>query len=128
SGCRGDYAARRLCSPDAAEFKSFVTAVGKRYPSVHLWSVWNEPNQAGWLTPQYTTTSKGATPAAPHIYRDLVYAAADALHATGHASDQLLLGETAPIGRHSGSLSTRSMNPVEFWRELLCLDSKGRAL
>jgi hypothetical protein len=128
SDCKGDYQTRRLCSPDPDDFKDFVTALGKRYPTVHIWSVWNEPNQAGWLTPQYTVTSKGATPAAPHLYRELVYSAHDALAATGHKNDQLLLGETAPIGQHSGSLSTRSMNPVEFWRELLCLDSNGRAL
>ena len=48
-------------------FSGFVEAVGKRYsgtyrdengvrrplPRVALWSIWNEPNQPGWLSPQW---------------------------------------------------------------------------
>ena len=44
----------------AAEFGHFVTALGRRYsgdvagvPRVDYWSLWNEPNQSGWLTPQW---------------------------------------------------------------------------
>jgi hypothetical protein len=40
----------------------------------------------------------------------------------------MLLGETAPIGRTTGPLAKRSMPAVDFWRELMCLDSKGRRL
>jgi hypothetical protein len=90
--------------------------------------MWNEPNQGGWLTPQYEITSKGATPAAPHRYRNLVKAATAGLANAGHSGDQVLLGDTAPIGRTSGALATRTMPPVEFWRELMCLDTKGRKL
>jgi hypothetical protein len=128
SECSGDYTARRICKPSPQEFGAFVTAIARRYPSVRRWSVWNEPNQGGWLTPQYEITSKGATPAAPHRYRKLVQAATAGLANAGHSGDQVLLGETAPIGRTSGSLATRSMPAVDFWRELMCLDSKGRKL
>ena len=128
SECRGDYEARRICKPSPAEFGAFVTALGRRYPSVKRWSMWNEPNQGGWLQPQYSITSKGATPDAPHRYRKLVQAGTAGLAAAGHGGDQILLGETAPIGRTSGPLATRSMPAVDFWRELMCLDSKGRKL
>jgi hypothetical protein len=128
SDCSGDYNARRICRPNPEEYGAFVTAIARRYPSVRRWSIWNEPNQGGWLTPQYSITSKGATPEAPHRYRRLVQAATAALAATGHGNDQVLLGETAPIGRTGGALATRSLSPVVFWRELLCLDSRGRAL
>ena len=64
--------------PNAGDFKEFVTAVGRRYsgewrdeheqpalipllppvkemgppiPRVTMWSIWNEPNHGGWLTP-----------------------------------------------------------------------------
>jgi hypothetical protein len=128
SECSGDYTARRICKPSPEEFGAFVTAIARRYPSVRRWSVWNEPNQGGWLTPQYEITSKGATPAAPHRYRKLVQAATSGLADAGHSGDQVLLGETAPIGRTRGSLATRSMPAVDFWRELMCLDTKGRKL
>ncbi|MEA2479940.1 MAG: hypothetical protein QOJ07_1862, partial [Thermoleophilaceae bacterium] len=128
SDCRGDYSERRTCQPDPKEFGDFVTALARRYPQVTRWSIWNEPNQAGWLTPQYAVTSAGATPSAPHRYRLLVQSATAPRAAAGHGGDQILLGETAPLGKHSGTLSTRSLPPVDFWQELLCLDSKGRAL
>src|SRR3954447_5208655 len=64
SECSGDYAARRICKPSPQEFGAFVTAIARRYPSVRRWSIWNEPNQGGWLTPQYEITSKESTHAA----------------------------------------------------------------
>jgi hypothetical protein len=128
SDCRGTYDQRRICRPNPTEFGNFVTAVAKRYPSVKRWSIWNEPNLGSWLTPQYSVGSKGALPEAPHRYRSLVQSATSALRSNGHSSDQILLGETAPIGKTSGDLSTRSVQPVVFWRELFCLDSKGKAL
>jgi hypothetical protein len=128
SDCSGDYDARRICKPKPDEFGAFVTAIGKRYPTVRRWSIWNEPNQGGWLQPQLTITSKGATPYAPHRYRRLVQAATAGLGASGHGGDQILLGETAPVGRTTGALVSRSLPPVDFWRELACLDTKGRKL
>ena len=103
-------------------------AGGAALPRVARWSVWNEPNQGSWLSPQYTGSSKKPIPASARIYRGLLYAALDGLGASGHGNDQILVGETAPIGRTGGSLSTRNRAPLAFWRDLLCIDSKGRAL
>ena len=128
SDCRGSYSQRRVCRPNPDEFGAFVKAVGRRYPSVRRWSIWNEPNQAGWLTPQISGTSKGPAPEAPHRYRRLVQSATAALGESGHGGDQILLGETAPIGRTTGALSKRSLAPVVFWRELFCLSSRGKRL
>src|SRR5262249_47584947 len=41
--CKGNS---HRCKPSPKEFGEFMTAVGKRYPTVHRWSVWNEPNQS----------------------------------------------------------------------------------
>ncbi len=55
------------CKPDPKAYRAFVTALGVRYsgtysdenqgggvlPRVTRWSLGNEPNQPGWLTPQY---------------------------------------------------------------------------
>src|SRR3954452_10194777 len=128
SSCGGSASARRICSPKPAAYGDFVEALGKRYPTVARWSLWNEPNQGGWLTPQWKTSGRTHIPAAPTTYRNLVRSATAALQATGHGGDQILLGETAPIGRTSGSYSKRSLAPADFYRELFCLDKRGRKL
>ncbi len=144
SGCPKErtVARRRTCRPNETQFKRFVEAIGTRYsgryedenadgdrlPRVRRWSVWNEPNQGGWLTPQYARVRGRLTPVAPRLYRGLVRAAIKGLRASGHASDDLLLGETAPLGRRTGPLATRPTPPTEFLRDVLCLDEKGRSL
>jgi hypothetical protein len=62
------------------------------------------------------------------MYRSLVRAGTNALAATGHGDDELLLGETAPIGRTTGRRFKRSLGPVDFYRELFCLNSRGRRI
>jgi hypothetical protein len=103
---------RHTCKPNPRDYGRFVAAAAKHYPDVTRWSIWNEPNQAGWLYPQ---------PSAPRIYRSLAYAAVDALHANGHAHDDILLGETAPLGRRFGSRDKLNLAPLTFWRQVLCL-------
>jgi hypothetical protein len=135
--------------PSAAEFREFATAVGRRYsgtwqdeheepaiipllpptramgpplPRVDRWSIWNEPNHGGWLTPQWQ--GKPLVPASPRIYRGLVDAAWAGLQDSGHAGDSVLLGETAPRGLSPGL--SRGLRPLRFVRELYCLDGKLR--
>ncbi|MEA2451103.1 MAG: hypothetical protein QOG63_3035 [Thermoleophilaceae bacterium] len=128
SGCKGSANKRRICRPKAGEFGAFTQALGSHFASVHRWSVYNEPNQGGWLTPQYVRRGGGWVRESPTIYRGLVRAATSALAASGHGSDQILLGETAPIGRTSGSHFKRTSAPVDFYRDLFCLNSRGGAL
>jgi hypothetical protein len=87
---------------------------------VDHWSIWNEPNHGGWLTPQWD--GKPLVPQSPRIYRGLVDAAWGALQAGGHGSDTILLGETAPAGLSPGL--TRGLHPLRFVRELYCLNSR----
>jgi hypothetical protein len=121
-------------APDPAEFAAFVTAAGRRYsgtyapaggatvPRVAYWTVWNEPNQPGWLTPQWVDDPSGPVEAAPRIYRGLVDAMWGALQATGHGRDTILVGETAPKGQARAKGPTRAIKPGRFVRQLYCLD------
>jgi hypothetical protein len=117
--------------PNTDEFGKFVRALGTRYsgtyeglPRVDYWSIWNEPNQAGWLTPQWSAdprNDKLFVEAAPSIYRNLVAAAWTALADTGHGADTVLVGETAPQGVTDPGLS-RPLSPLRFLRRLYCVD------
>lgn len=122
--------------PRAADFRDFAAAVGSRYsghardqegelPRVDSWSIWNEPNHPGWLTPQWLPDPRGGhlplVPASPRIYRDLADAGVAGLEAGGHGTDTILLGETSPRGHRLQGL-TRAIRPLEFIREMYCLD------
>jgi hypothetical protein len=140
SGCRKGNKA--TCKPSPKAYGAFMTALGRRYsgayrdenqgrgvlPRVSRWSLLNEPNQPGWLTPQYERKKRRLVATAAVVYRALAGAGIKGLRAAGHGRDQILLGETAPIGRTSGSLARRPIPPVEFLRKLFCLNPSGKRL
>jgi hypothetical protein len=142
SDCGGSTARRVSCNPDPREFGAFLRALGTRYsgtypdendggamlPRVSRWGLWNEPNVGRWLTPQWVRRGGRLVPVSAARYRSLAAAAIGGLRATGHGRDLILLGETAPIGNTSGPLSHRPVATARFWRALLCLDRRGRAL
>ncbi len=114
--------------PKAREYYKFVQALGKRYsgkyrdentpnvlPRVSLWSLWNEPNQGGWLRPQWLNGKA----VSPSLYRELFLFARRALVSTGHGGDYILAGETAPINV-TRRTTTSAMGPKIFNNELLC--------
>ncbi|MEX2195820.1 MAG: hypothetical protein WD844_11090 [Thermoleophilaceae bacterium] len=105
------------------------TPPGELLGRVDHWSVWNEPNHPGWLTPQWLPDPRNPAlpmlPAAARIYRGLTDAAFAGLEASGHGGDVILLGETAPRGLNDRGV-TRAIRPLEFIRELYCLDRRFR--
>jgi hypothetical protein len=92
-------------------------------PRVDIWSVWNEPNLSGWLQPQYT---RKKVPVSPQIYRGLFLAAYDGLVASGHAKDEILMGDLLPFAR-SGKTYPARVSPLKFLREMACVDDHYRA-
>lgn len=116
------------CKPRPSDYQQFVEAAGKNFPQVHRWSAWNEPNQSNWLYPQRQRVRGHIIPTAAIEYRNLFRAMTAGLQATGHGGDQFLLGETAPLGRTSGSLGKRFLSPTEFFQGVFCLNSRGHKL
>lgn len=122
SECKGSVSERQRCLPRASEYGAFVKALATRYPAsaVSRWSFWNEPNHSSWLRPQHGRRLGVQIDVAAMRYRQLVTAGIAALDQTGHGDDTILLGETAPLG------SSKSTPPVDFDRELFCLDRNYR--
>jgi hypothetical protein len=118
--------------PNPEEFGNFVKALGTRYsgsyqglPRIDYWSIWNEPNQGGWLTPQWSPdprNDKAWVEAAPTTYRKLLAAAWTSLAATGHGADTVLIGETAPQGQGTQQGLSQSLDALRFLRQLYCVD------
>ncbi|HXD54720.1 MAG TPA: hypothetical protein VN618_08205 [Solirubrobacteraceae bacterium] len=117
-----------LYKPNANQFRSFMTAVGRHYgPVVSLYSIWNEPNHHEFLEPQFNTNG---TPASPGIYRSLYTAGYAGLQAAGIAHPAVLIGETAPEGEAHPRRPVRgpkhNVSPITFMRGVLCLSPSYR--
>ena len=87
-------------------------------PSVDRFVIWNEPNHQGLLLPQWQ--ADGQTPASPGVYRAMLrsgYAAVKAARRTA----TVLIGNTSSTG---GERGRGPVPPLEFLRELACVDAK----
>jgi hypothetical protein len=117
----------RLWKPKPAAYAEFSRAVATRYrETVDRYLLWNEPNQKGWLQPQWDCDSRrrNCTPVSPHIYRDLVRAAEPVIHAADPGSE-IVVGELAPVGNRPISDLT-PMAPLPFMRGMACVDIQYR--
>src|SRR5436190_14487349 len=92
--------------PSASAFKAFATAAAEHFRGkVDRYSIWNEPNYVGWLSPLSQ---------APRLYRALYISSYRAIK-KANPSAQVLIGETSPAS-HRG----RSTAPLEFLRRVTC--------
>jgi hypothetical protein len=83
-------------------------------PAVHMWGIWNEPNEIGWLSPQTVSVDHHHELRSPSMERALINAGYTGLAETGHADDTILIGETASRG------NTRT---IPFLRALFCVNA-----
>lgn len=129
--------------PSPGDFGRFVQAVGRRYsggyrpaggqgpalPRVSFWTVWNEPNQPGWLAPQWRSLSGQRVPDSPRLYRLYADAGFRGLALSGHspAHDTILIGELAPEGSQA-TAEESPISPMRFLRALYCVDDAYRPL
>jgi hypothetical protein len=97
----------------AGPFKRFAKAAAEHFgSSVTRYSIWNEPNFRGWLSP----VSKQAK-----LYRALYISGYAAIKAA-NPSAQVLIGETSPysIGRNNRN----AQGPLRFLRGVTCANSR----
>jgi hypothetical protein len=93
--------------PTVAQYASFVGDLGRRYPTVHLWSIWNEPDVT-----QVFPLPKDAGSVPGRAYRKVFLAAQSALVTSGHQPTEVLIGETDPGPT------------IPFLRDVFCLNRK----
>jgi hypothetical protein len=107
-------------TPRASDLGAFATALATHYdgltvgvPAEHVFQVWNEPNLSLFLNP-----------VSGSVYRGMVNAVADAVHAVD-PENLVVAGDLDPFG-HPKSKKQKwySVAPLAFMRSLLCL-SKG---
>jgi hypothetical protein len=106
-------------SPDPAALGQFATALATHFngqnnhPLANVFEVWNEPN-----------LSLNLAPATASVYRAMVNAVADAVHAVD-PSNLVVIGGLDPFShKKSKKQAWYSVAPLAFMRSLLCV-SKG---
>jgi hypothetical protein len=109
--------------PNAQAFGQFARAIASRYsgevpgvPRVRYWQIWNEPNLATYLTPQYVRARGRWVAASPGIFRSLVNAGYAGLKAV-HTDNFVVTAGTAPYGDLIPG--GRRIAPVTFLRGVL---------
>ena len=112
--------------PNPQKLALFAKAAAERYsgtyqglPRARYWQLWNEPNLAWQLRPQFI----GKTLESPVVYRGMLNAFSDAVHAV-HADNSVIAGGTAPFTTRAGKPSSWGPGPLLFMRTLLCLSKK----
>jgi cellulase (glycosyl hydrolase family 5) len=109
----------RASSPKISALRQFAKALALHFdgdygvPAMHVFQVWNEPN-----------LSQDLTPVDAAVYRSMVNAVADSVHAVSGAN-LVVAGGLDPFG-HPKSKKQKwyAQSPLAFMRALLCL-SKG---
>jgi hypothetical protein len=109
--------------PNPRRFAAFAAAVARRYGDVVSdYIIWNEPDQAGWLQPQFSCRGSRCTPESPHIYRHLVNAAGPEIRRWDRASE-VFAGALAPRGSDPRSRNS-AMRPLTFLRAFGCVNAR----
>ena len=112
----------KLSVPD---YGRFVHAVAERYdghhgePAVSAWEIYNEPNFGEDLSPQ--GPPPGSILVGADRYRRMVAAGWNALQATGHGRDTILIGALSAHGENRPD-DIGETKPLRFIRELYCVD------
>jgi polysaccharide biosynthesis protein PslG len=101
---------------DLDALRDFAHGLAARYPSVRRYAIWNEPNTALFLSPQFDEEGNSV---APQAYAALYRAAHEGIKAASPGA-LVAIGETSSHGRDAPSPGTAqdSHSPVRFARLL----------
>jgi cellulase (glycosyl hydrolase family 5) len=106
-------------APRAADIGQFAEALATHYdgendlPDVNIYEVWNEPN-----------LSLDLSPTSPSVFRGMVNAVADSVHAVDPAN-LVVAGDLDPFGHpKTKKRAWNSAYPLAFMRSMFCI-SKG---
>jgi hypothetical protein len=100
--------------PKASPFKAFARAAAEHFRGrVSRYSIWNEPNYVGWISPLKS---------APKLYRGLYVAGYAAIKKADPAA-KVLIGETSPYGIGRGK-HINAIPPLQFLRSVACANNR----
>jgi hypothetical protein len=109
----------RAYKPKPSSYAAWVAAAAQRYGSrVDRYILWNEPNLNKWLAPQSSCKRGKCQPVAPHLYRNLVRAAYNAI-ADADPKSEIVVGALGPRGRTIRTWKS-TMQPLMFLRNFGC--------
>ena len=91
-------------------------------PRVRFFTLWNEPNQSGFLGPQWS----GGVPVSADWYRQLLRAAYPAIKRAS-PSAQILIGNTSSTGGDPQA-GNGGVPPVQFIERMACVNAQLRPL
>lgn len=119
-----------ICSPRPADYADFATAAARRYsgtfdpgdgqgvlPRVRYWQAWVEPNLYLFYSPMFRPNG---APVAPLLYRRILNAFYDAIHAVNN-TNFVIAGGLAP-----NAVRGRAIAPLDFTRRALCMAGNFR--
>lgn len=111
--------------PDPRRFGRFATAVTKHVAArVDRYVVWNEPNVATWLQPQFRCTGADRCVSyAPHLYRELAAEGYAAIR-RHDPSATIAIGATSSKGDRYSTRVNATTQPLTFLREMACVTSR----
>ena len=89
-------------------------------PAVDMFTIWNEPNQPGFLKPQWVQENGKWVVGSADVYRAMVEAAYPAIKSVA-PNAKVLIGGTASMGGNTPS--HQAIAPLTFLRRLACVDN-----
>jgi hypothetical protein len=101
--------------------------VDKPLPRVSTWTIWNEPNHAGFIQPQWRKQGSRLVPNGAYLYRALVDAGYPAIKGI-EPDSTVLVGATSSMGNPHPAKEGDGEPPLVFLRALACVDAKLRPI